>query len=244
MTFEEFKNKALHPKECDEPGVYKVKLYKYYIDSPYPTLEMEEDHESLYSTFEEAKKFVTGFSGTKDSKPYCSFISFHKFGEEASKGYFNKLWLFDPEGNLLDESLSPGTVECYYNPFRGRPVNKIRFKTGDIVEVMDLDELTAYLAIVARHPISIEKAWEINLKQCQKKGESGLECEPGEDEIATLMTEDDHYSVIRISDDKVDFDSSHVHPTLIMNPHIEISNDLKLKLTDKLKEYLNKGKYE
>ena len=171
MTFEEFKSKALHPKECDEPGVYKVKLYNYYNDSLYPTLELEEVHESLYPTFEEANRHVTEFSRTKNSKPYCSFVSFHKFGEEASPGYFNKLWIFDSEGNRLDESLSPGTVECYYNPFRGRPSNKIRFKTGDIVEILDIHELTATLAIVATQPISIEKAWEINVRRCQKKRE-------------------------------------------------------------------------
>lgn len=241
MTFDEFKYMALHPKECDAPGVYKVKLYKYDTHSLYPILELEEDHESVFPTFEEAKRCVTGFDITKNSKPYCSFITYHKYGEETLYGHYNKRWIFDYEGNQLDESLSPGTVEYHYNPFRGRPENLIRFKPGDIIEVLDLDEMTASLAIVAREPISIEKAWEINLKRCQEKRLSGIKCEPGEDEIAVLMTYDDYYRVIHLSEAKNDFYSTHVHPTLIIKPHDEVPESMKQTLNIKLKEYQNRN---
>lgn len=239
MTFDEFKYKALHPKECDAPGVYKVKLYKYDTRSLYPILELEEDHESVFPTFEEAKRCVTGFGITKDSKPYCSFITYHKYGENSQCGYYNKLWLFDPNGKLIDESLSPGTTECHYIPFRGRPQNLVRFKIGEIIEVIDLFSNTSSLAIIARPPLSIEQAWDINLRN-NKKNVEGQENEIIEGRIATLMTEDDYYKVIYLSDERDNYMDSHVHPTLIMKPCKEVSRDMKFLLLNKLKTYNEK----
>ena len=243
MTFEEFKNKALNPKECDAPGVYRVRLYNYYTESEYPITELEEGFEFYFPTFEEAKQNIRSYSYGKHSKPYCGFITFHKYGGNASMQSFNKLWLFDTEGNLLDESLSPGTVECHYIPFRGRPQDKIRFSPGDIVEVIDLYTNTASLSIVIRQPISIEQAWAINLKKYKSEGVEVISL-PYEEKIAILMTEDDHYKVIHISDDKNDYLNMHPHPTLIMPLHTPVPDDLKKLLKIKMEEYQINNKNE
>ena len=99
MTFKEFKDKALHPVECEGAGVYKVRLLNYEIQSQYPIIELEEIYESLFPTYEEAIESTKAYNFSKTSKPYCGFISFHKYGENAQSRYFNKLWLFDPMAN-------------------------------------------------------------------------------------------------------------------------------------------------
>ena len=168
MTFDEFKYKALHPKECDGAGIYRVRLINYETQSEYPLIECDVVFESFFSTYEEALKSITAYSYSKTSRPYCGFISYHKYGENSQSGCYNKLWLFDPNGKLIDESLSPGTTECHYTPFRGRPQNLVRFKIGEIIEVIDLFSNTSSLAIIARPPLSIEQAWDINLRNNKK----------------------------------------------------------------------------
>ena len=237
MTFKEFKDKALHPVECDGAGVYKVRLLNYEIQSQYPIIEWEEIYESLFPTYEEAIESTKAYNFSKTSKPYCGFISFHKYGENAQSGYYNKLWLFDPDGKQIDESLSPGTIECHYVPFRGRPQNLIRFKIGDIVEVLDIDSQSSSLAIIARQPLTIEQAWKINLRKNQYENAESPEEEIIEGRIATLMTEDDYYKVIYYSEERDNYVDSHVHPTLIMSPCKEVSNTMKHLLLKKLKSY-------
>ena len=237
MTFKEFKDKALHPVECEGAGVYKVRLLNYEIQSQYPIIELEEIYESLFPTYEEAIESTKAHNFSKTSKPYCGFISFHKYGENAQSGYFNKLWLFDPDGKPIDESLSPGTIECHYVPFRGRPQNLIRFKIGDIVEVLDIDSQSSSLAIIARQPLTIEQAWKINLRKNQYENAESPEEEIIEGRIATLMTEDDYYKVIYYSEERDNYVDSHVHPTLIMRPCKEVSNTMKHLLLKKLNSY-------
>ena len=237
MTFDEFKNKALNPEACGTPGVYRVRLYNYYSESEYPIIELEEGFEFYFPTFEEANQNICSYSYGKNSIPYCGFISFHKYGENAQNGYYNKLWLFDTTGKLIDESLSPGTVDCYYFPFRGRLDNKIRFGIGDIVEVMDLYTNSSSLAIIAREPLTIEQAWKINVRKCRKETTEVEEDEIIEGRIATLMTEDDYYKVIYYSEDRDNYVDSHVHPTLIMRPCKEVSNTMKHLLLKKLNSY-------
>ena len=239
MTFDEFKNKALNNETCGTPGVYRVRLYNYYSESEYPIIELEEGFEFYFPTFEEANQNICSYSYGKNSLPYCGFISFHKYGENAQSGYYTKLWLFDPDGKPIDESLSPGTIECHYVPFRGRPQNLIRFKIGDIVEVLDIDSQSSSLAIIARQPLTIEQAWDINLRN-NKKTVEGQEDEIIEGRIATLMTEDDYYKVIYLSDESDNYMDSHVHPTLIMKPCKEVSRDMKFLLLNKLKTYNEK----
>ena len=237
MTFKEFKDKALHPVECDGAGVYKVRLLNYEIQSQYPIIEWEEIYESLFPTYEEAIESTKAYNFSKTSKPYCGFISFHKYGENAQSGYYNKLWLFDPDGKQIDESLSPGTIECHYVPFRGRPQNLIRFKIGDIVEVLDIDSHSSSLAIIARQPLTIEQAWEINLRKDNsgKSEDKGNELVEGP--IATLMTEDDYYKVVHLSEERDNYLDSHVHPTLILRPCKEVPNAMKFLLLKKLNVY-------
>ena len=66
--------------------------------------------------------------------------------------------VYGPTGELIDCRLfstvqSPGK-------FEGRSPKEIRFAPGDIVEVLDLDEV--YLAFVAAVPTSVEEARRIN----------------------------------------------------------------------------------
>ena len=237
MTFEEFKDKALHPKECDGAGIYKVRLINYETQSEHPLIECEVVFESFFPTYEEALTSMTAYSYSKTSNPYCGFISYHKYGENSQNGYYNKLWLFDTNGKLIDESLSPGTTECHYIPFRGRPQYLIRFKIRDIVEVLDIDSHSSSLAIIARQPLTIEQAWKINLRKNQYEKAEGQEEEIIEGRIATLMTEDDYYKVIYLSEEQDNYLDSHVHPTLILRPCKEVPNDMKVLLLKKLNNY-------
>ena len=145
MTFEEFRELALHPPYIEQESVYRVDLHCYGKSSV--------ERETTVSRFEvrRAQSFVfpdLNYAQEKlnkiikeetlKDKLYAVYIYQHPTGKDISNDRYQRLWVYDRLGNLNGQSLCSTIVEDLDHPsakFRGHEASSIRFKQGEIIEV-------------------------------------------------------------------------------------------------------------
>lgn len=167
MTFEEYKYLAENPQFPDSLTIFKVEVYvidpcgskKYYrkiMSEPWKYSEI------YCMTFEEAKQYLHDEMNRIQYDKYCSYI--YQIPINESIGFpYNRAWLYDHNGNLIDQSYCPHNINhCVKFPFRGRPEYAIRFRRGDIVELLDDYCNKSKFVIVYNTPPNIETAYKIN----------------------------------------------------------------------------------
>lgn len=139
-------------------------------------------------------------------------INEYPFGNIA---YFITSRLYDPDGNLIDQSL------CRWNgengSFHGRPKEMIRFNRGDIVEVMRLDEIE--LGFVVNCPVDTKRAELIN------------------SDHPTLDDTDDSYTILTTSDY---ISHSHVYALDVFRPMFHIPKPTFNRLQKAYEKYVTK----
>ena len=136
--------------------------------------------------------------------------------------------LYDPDGKLLDKtfcSYLDRDFNTEFGRFRGRPQEAIRFKDGDIVEVLCGDEVT--LAVASGSSPTIERCWGLRERISQdrhwqrKDGKTLTDDEI--DEAYFFDCSDDQITVI----DGPEFGAhEHVSPLCLMHPRYPISKRL------------------
>ena len=141
-------------------------------------------------------------AGKYNTEIYCFHIKEYPIGEYMSfnrEGYGVSWRLYDSTGRFLDRTycsdleLDRGTPYGYY---RGRPEESFRFKGGDIVEVLDGDEVR--LAVATGSPLNIEWYWE--LRERMKKGVGLI----GDHDVDKAMTDDEVETAYNIPDSSDD----------------------------------------
>ena len=167
MTFEEYKKLAENPPFSDAPAIFKVEVYvidscgskKYYRK----TMSEPWKYSEIYClTLEEAKQCLHNEMDQIEYDKYCAYIFQIPINENIHFTYYDRAWLYDHNGNLIDQSYCPYNINEEHFPFRGRPEYAIRFKRGDIVELLNdyCDE--SKFVIVYSTPPNIETAYKMN----------------------------------------------------------------------------------
>ena len=166
MTFEEYKKHAENPQFSDAPAIFKVEIYA--IDScgskKYYRKTMSEPwkYSEIYCmTFEEAKQCLHNEMDRIEFEKYCAYIFQIPINKSTNFPYV-RAWLYDYNGHLIDQSYCPYNINEEHFPFRGRPEYAIRFKRGDIVELLNDHCDESKFAIVYNTPPDIETAYKMN----------------------------------------------------------------------------------
>lgn len=185
MTFEEFREMALNPPKRDMETIFEVIEYDV-KDLPgrrrshYPKFDVRHFCVGYGKTLMEAEnimKKAIAEADAYDTEIYCFHIKEFPIGEYMSfnwEGYGVSWWLYDLDGRLLDKTYCSDLERDHGTPFghyRGRPEESFRFKDGDIVEVLDGDEVR--LAVAAGSPLSVEWGWEVRERIRKRVGLTG-----------------------------------------------------------------------
>ena len=212
MTFEEFREMAINPPRRDIETIFEVIEYDV-RDLPgrrrrhYPKFDVRHFCVGFGRTVEEAEAIMLkaiAEKGEYDDEIYCFHIKEFPIGEYMSfnwEGYGVSWRLYDSTGRFLDRTYCSDLELDHrtpYGQYRGRPEESFRFKGGDIVEVLDGDEVR--LAVATGSPLNIEWYWELRERMRKRVGLIG------DHDVDKAMTDDEvetAYNIPDSSDDKI-----------------------------------------
>ena len=244
MTFEEFREMAINPLRRDVDTIFQVIEYDV-KDLPgrrrchYPKFYVRHFCVGYCKTLTEAENVMKDAireAGKYNTEIYCFHIKEFPIGEYMSfnwEGYGVSWRLYDATGRFLDRTycsdleLDHGTP---YGRYRGRPEESFRFKAGDIVEVLDGDEVR--LAVATGAPLTIEWYWELRERIRKRKGFIG-ECDEDreltDEEVEAAYIPDSSDDQIPVIDGPSYATHEHVHILNLMPLRYPISKNLRDK---------------
>ena len=208
-----------------EKSIFKLTHITYHEDKPprYPVFKVNRTGQGYFSSLEKAEQKMKETIAGDNYVELQQFFGFQieeypldidcYYSTKSRRSYL-------PDGSLWAENLlSEIPDENGLEAFLGRPVEKIRFKIGDLVEVLRWDTVT--LEIVGNLPMTpdeVQRMYERSLKE----------------------NPDDHFIPLDYCDDSyytLDQYGEHSHPnTVKMFP-------VRLKVSKKLKEKLLSDAY-
>lgn len=253
MTFEEFKELAMNPPRRNEGTIFEVIEYDV-CDLPerkrshYPTFDVRHCRVGICHTLPEAEslmhKAIERANGYHD-EIYCFHIKEYPVGELMSSnwaGYGESWRLYDSTGRFLDKTYCSDLERDHgteYGRYRGRPKESFRFKEGEIVEVLDGNEVR--VAVTAQAPLSIEWYWDMRERIKSQEGVVFKRCdkpELTEEEVEAAYisdSSDDQVPVI----DRPSYDThEHVHILNIMPLRYPLSKRLRKRYENYYKAIL------
>jgi hypothetical protein len=129
---------------------------------PYPVFEVSSQELGLFSSLQLAEAALPQYISEAEQygDVYCFFIKEYAT-DVLSYSMIESERVYSPTGELIDECLL-SELEC--EAFYGRPAEKIRFKEGDIVEILQDDHVE--LGVIFALPLSIETVQKKNLCSC------------------------------------------------------------------------------
>lgn len=212
LTFEQFKEYADRQPSLAGNWIYRLEHIGMVENSvKYPEFETR-SNEYYFHTFGEAENFIREIISDETdayADTYAFIITQLAVGEKhwSPRG---AMWLYDYKGNLIDYCITTCEEDPYKSAFFGRSAERMRFKKGDIVEVISRDSVN--LAVVADEGPSVEWFWRLYNRTKDDRG--GYFADES----------DDCYYII----DGPGFAyHSHVSPVALMKPRYEIPNDVK-----------------
>ena len=171
-----------------------------------------------YTTLEKAEKAMMRVvkNWDTDEDNYCFIITERKLNPKPDKEDVVGVRTYLPDGSWYEENMVGQD-----GVFRGRPNERIRFKIGDVVEV--LYGKTVELAIVGNTPPSLEFAEQMRQRRLEKGMTDGF----------FMDKFDDSYTIY----DTRPGGHTHVESQFVFPTRKPVSE----KLVQKLKEQLEKG---
>ena len=171
-----------------------------------------------YTTLEKAEKAMMRVvkNWDTDEDNYCFIITERKLNPKPDKEDVVGVRTYLPDGSWYEENMVGQN-----GVFRGRPNERIRFKIGDVVEV--LYGKTVELAIVGNTPPSLEFAEQMRQRRLEKGMTDGF----------FMDKFDDSYTIY----DTRPGGHTHVESQFVFPTRKPVSE----KLVQKLKEQLEKG---
>ncbi|MBQ2486442.1 MAG: hypothetical protein II518_05220 [Candidatus Methanomethylophilus sp.] len=128
----------------------------------YPCYEVREHKVGSALSLEDAERIVREGARRRDlsdGRPAHSYrIDEMPLGRFAYPVQYLSEYIYDSSGIRIDERLFPSQDGV----FEGRPADRVRFREGDLCEVLDADAGTVHLGFVAALPPSVEQAARIN----------------------------------------------------------------------------------
>lgn len=212
LTFEEFKEYADRQPSLDGNWIYRLEHIEMVEDAVmYPEFETC-SNEYYFHTFKDAENFIREIISDK-TNAYADTYAFVITQLPAGwTCWCNRgaSWLYDHKGKLVDCCITTCEDDPYKSAFFGRSAERMRFKKGDLVEVITRDSVN--LAVVADEGPSVEWFWRLYNRTKDDRG--GYFADES----------DDCYYII----DGPGFAyHSHVSPVALMKPRYEIPNDVK-----------------
>lgn len=247
MTFEEFESLALNPPHREEETIFEVIEYDISplperIRCHYPRFDVFNIRIGFAHSLEKAEALMQNAikrASEYENEIYCFHIKEYPFEENLHSIGVDlgiSCRLYDGNGKLLDHTYCSDLDRDFhtkYGHFRGRPQEAIRFKAGEIVEVLCGDEVI--LAITSASSPTIEWCWDLRDRISQGRPWQRKDGKPLTDEeieaIYFLDCSDDQITVL----DGTDGSHEHVSPLYLMHPRYPVSK----RLTAKLKSYSN-----
>lgn len=241
ITFEEFRELATNPPRRDEETVFEMTEYDVgplpeHRRNHYPKFSVRESRKAFARTVAEGEMLIKDAINQAvkwQTEIYCFHLREFPVGKIMS-GYFGiSCRLYDSEGICIDRTYCSGLdrdLHTEYGRFRGRVANAQRFKAGDIVEVLEGDEVR--LAVAVGSVITPEWCWErreaIKTNERIRKTVNGRKLTDAEmDEWYTLDYSDDQITVIG-GPDYIGW-HEHVSPMLIMPLRYPLSKRLRTR---------------
>ena len=240
MTFEEFKEIAINPPRRDVDTIFQVIEYDV-RDLPgrrrrhYPKFDVRHFCVGFGRTVEEAEAIMLkaiAEKGEYDDEIYCFHIKEFPIGEYMSfnwEGYGVSWRLYDSTGRFLDRTYCSDLELDHrtpYGQYRGRPEESFRFKAGDIVEVLDGDEVR--LAVATGAPLNIEWYWELR-ERIRKRIVEEMQREVTEEELEKAYIPDSSDDQIPVIDGPSYATHEHVHILNLMPLRYPLSKNLRDK---------------
>lgn len=188
---------------------------------------------SYYSCSEKAEEAIKKMPETEDSALIHSFLlkRYALDGEFVSQEI--DWWLYDSEGRMIDKSVCSALHENDYmfllGRFLGRSPELMRFKRGDIVEVIRDNHCT--LAIVTDKVRSIEEMW-MHYQDSQARFGKDIKDYLQRPFLPGCMA--DHYYVTDIKGNDID-----VFPEYLMKPRFEVPEEARKALETSLNKWLD-----
>lgn len=182
MIFEEFKSLALNPPYIDRPCIYRVDTHRYTNQKKDASDVMEYAvrlcDSVMYADWDTVERVLPGFIHNEffNKGLYAIYIYQLPINIDVSYNQYQRLWVYDREGNLSAHSICSALIEDLDTSsakFRGRDAESIHFNVGDIVEVYDRDEGKVRLGVVMKQPPTIEQCWATRKeveKECIAEG--------------------------------------------------------------------------
>ena len=206
-------------------SIFKLTQIEYDTDKPprYPSFKVCNVSAGYFSSLDKAekiiKKIVTGGNYVEPQQLFGFQIEEYPLDSDcyyAAKSRRSYL----PDGSLWSENLlSEIPDENGLEAFLGRPVEKIRFKIGDLVEVLRWDTVT--LEIVGNLPMTPDEV--------RRMHEQSLKQYPDRQFLPLDYSDDSYYTL--------DQSGEHSHP------HAVTMFPVRLKVSKKLKEKLLSDAY-
>lgn len=243
VTFEEFKELALNPPRRNEETLFEVIEYDV-KDLPerkrshYPKFDVRNYRVGIAHSLSEAEVLMhKAIERTKiyNDEIYCFHIKEYPVGELMSFHWSDHgvSWkLYDSKGQLLDKTYCSDLERDHgtkYGHYRGRPKESLRFREGEIIEVLDGDEVR--LAVAAGSPLTIEWHWNLRERIKSKKGiiiDKGRDkAELTDDEIEKAYISDSGDDQIPVIDGPSYDTHNHIHTLNIMPLRYPLSKRLR-----------------
>lgn len=165
----------------------------------YPQYRVNKSESCIFPTLEDAIKFIQSgdLKQYNTEELYCKRVYELPFGRDVISDCCKREWIFDANGALIEQSVCSSLIEDLDKTegrFWGRTQSSIRFKPGDIVEVLDRENAIVRLAIVVALFNDIDYCWKEYQKVADTCESEGVGAEDADDNY-WLNASDDCYCV-------------------------------------------------
>lgn len=216
MTFEDFKELALNPPHYQGETICRLDVYCYSEEwgDMSDGSELHHGFRGYYLTSSEANGLMPQVYESllnEGFKIYCAIITELPTNVNMFNDKPVSIKVYDESANLIEHTLC-SNLRCDNEPteiFRRRIEHQMRFKPGDIVEVLEIwaeSPATIKTAIITATPPSVERCWELKYKL--------------PDDLY-LGFEDDVYEFITWNPQEANISSA--HPVYLFKPRFPIS---------------------
>ncbi len=232
-TYEEFMELSKNPPVWEgetlyELSVVSIELYR----RRYPRYDVCTLSRGFFNTREEAEQAMRQHKEEKDkygNETYCYYLHEYPCSRMINVADSVSCRVYDASGQLIEQTLCSNMCHLHdaSNEFFGRTEEKLRFKKGDIVEVLGRQRDEVCLAVVTATPSSPERVWTIHnnfksvaLKEHLERGGTEEDFVYDGGSVGWSMDAfDDSYIVI---DGPSASFHEHVEATRIFAPHFSI----------------------
>lgn len=232
LSFKEFERLAVNiPKR---PRVTVFSLFETDIlDDPeempsmYPEFRISRCCKGLFSTLSNAEAAIQSFIQEKESEIYCFKIYELPLDTLSNLGSLDfpdciREYLYDSKGEMLEHTVCSSLNDdlgTEYGYYLGKPKSELRFKKGDIVEVIGAD--TVSLAIVSHDPIDTKWCYDLYRRAMNDTKHRCYIFDYSDDQVAVV-------------DGREYGNHSHIQLCDIMLPRFPVTDELRRQYEDYL----------